>query len=88
MVHAARNVLTTYLPLPFVPGFGDLLVSVAHHSDQHVNEQDCHDRHVQYKQQLQLIAIIVVTLFDRLHLTLFCMARVSHSLREKFVRLI
>lgn len=48
----------TYLSLPFVPGFGDLLVSVAHHGDQHVYEQNRHDRHVQHEQQLQLVAIV------------------------------
>ena len=61
----------TYLPLPFIPGFGELLVSVAHHSDQHVYEQDRHDRHVQHEQQLQLVAIIAVTLFDGEYLTFF-----------------
>jgi len=74
--------LTTYLPLPFVPGFGDLLVSIAHHSDQHVYEQDRYNCHVQYKQYLQLIAIV----FDWLAIALRSFAwRVCESSVQKFV---
>lgn len=41
------------LALPLVASLGDLLVRVAHHGDQHVDQQDGHNRHEHHEQNLQ-----------------------------------
>lgn len=42
-----------HLPLPLVSGLGNFLVSVAHHGDQHVHQQNGHDYHEHYKTKLR-----------------------------------
>jgi hypothetical protein len=44
---------TSYLSLPLIASFSNLLVRVAHHSYQHVHQQDGQDAHVNYKKKLK-----------------------------------